>query len=168
MIKQLRQRLLSKKGFSYVFVCVLFLIIMIITAIFIEVIRLNTICTNVRNKFEDSLVAIATENYDKLFATAREGYTASYTYENGTWKNVHGVSKPNIEREIINELNNGEEQQIDDIQNVRFTITQSKSNTGSRFEISGTCDVVIPFIFGIGGNGFTVQVHANAQWTSQF
>ena len=167
MTKQLRQRLLNKKGFSYVFVCVLFLIILIITAVFIEVIRLHTVCSNVRSKFEDSLVAVATENYDKLFATAREGYTASYTYENGSWKNVHGVNKPNIEKEIMNELNKGEERQIDDIKNLKFTITQSKSNTGSRFEISGSCDVVVPFIFGFDGS-LTLTVHANAQWTSQF
>lgn len=167
MINLIRQRLFNKKGFSYFFIAVLFLILIMITAVIIEVIRINTICTNVRNKFENSLVAIATENYDVLFSSARDGYTASYVYSSSSWKNVNGVSKPRIEQEILHELNSGEKNQVNDIKNVEFTINQSKSNTGSRFTITGSCEAVIPFIFAVDGS-FTVEIHANTQWTSQF
>lgn len=165
--QKLLSRLKNNTGFSYVFVAVLLVIAMILTSAVFEVIRINTICANVREKFQDSLVSVLTDNYDSLFSTGRDGYTATYSYNGSSWSNSNNVSAPKIASEVMNALNSGEKKQVNSISNIRFTVTQTFRSSGSRFHVEGSCTANIPFMFAFAGD-FNFTINADTEWVARF
>lgn len=166
-MKNRLKRLSANGGFSYVMTAVLIVAIMMITAAVLEVVRLNAISSNYRDKFEAALVEISVENYRGMYSSARDGFTASYSYNNGTWQNINNVSATRINNRIFNALNGGEENQINSVRNISFTVIQTKGTTNSRFSVTGSCDVEIPFKM-LWNNTIKLHIGADTQWTAQF
>ena len=55
MIKILKKRILSNKGFSYVILSVLMVVILLMGVAIFEIIRINIQAAAVRDKFEDAI-----------------------------------------------------------------------------------------------------------------
>lgn len=163
------KRLCNNKGFSYVFVCVVFIILMMISALIFEFVRLNTIAANIREKFEDALVSISVSNYNSTYASNRDGFTAAYkySYSDGKWSDKNNVSQTNINQTVLRSMNYGEKNQVTDVRNIKFEITQTKGAAGSRFNIEGSCTVDIPFIF-LWTDTVTMNINADTEWIAKF
>ena len=122
-IKQRLFNLGSKKGFSYTFIAVLLLLLMSISMLVWEFVRLGVIVSNSREKFEDSLVVIATERYKEMYSSCRDGYAASFEYDGTGWANNNRLSIPEINNEILRELNSGEKTQVNSASVTSFLLT---------------------------------------------
>lgn len=166
-MKKHLKMLLSNSGFSYVMTAVLLIVVMMIAAAIMEYMRIYAISSACRDKFEDTLVEVSVENYRAMYASARDGFTASYSYNNGTWKNINNVSATRINDRIYNALNAGEELQVNSVSDISFNVNQTKGTSGSRFQVSGTCTVVVPFRW-LWVDTLTLNIGADTEWTSQF
>ena len=175
-IKQRLFNLGSKKGFSYTFIAVLLLLLMSISMLVWEFVRLGVIVSNTREKFEDSLVVIATERYKEMYSSCRDGYAASFEYDGTGWANNNRLSIPEINNEILRELNSGEKTQVNSASVTSFLLTCNRmgnaygtpdANSGIRFKLSGTCAVNIPFKL-LWSDNFNVTIEAETQWISLY
>lgn len=175
-IKCLLKRITGNSGFSYTFICVLMIMLLMISLLIWEYIRLSVIVSNVREKIEDSLVVIATDRYDEMYAACRDGYAATFEYNGSYWTNSNKLSISEIESEILHELNSGEKIQINSVKVLYFTITfnqmgyaagNTAANSGIRFKVSGRCRMNIPFKL-LWSDNFNVTVDAETQWISLY
>ncbi|HBG5350059.1 TPA: hypothetical protein KQG32_003000 [Clostridioides difficile] len=84
-------------------ICIIFVVIMILFCICAEYLRLALITKGVRDAFEKSIIAIATENYDEAYPSLREGYGAAYQLDkDDKWK--ENIDKGNIENKLKESL----------------------------------------------------------------
>ena len=67
MIKILKKRILSNKGFSYVILSVLMIVILLMGVAIFEIIRINIQAAAVRDKFEDAIISMCVENYSEMY-----------------------------------------------------------------------------------------------------
>lgn len=156
----------NNKGMSYFFVMACFIGILALSLVLFEYFRISTISAALRNKFEDALVTISVANYAEIYASNREAFASSYSYYNGQWVNANSVSKRNIETEVFTALNGGEENQITNISNISFSVTESKTRA-SEFRVQGSCNVTLPYVFFWDGE-ITLTIAADTYWQAQF
>jgi len=79
MLKILR----SKSGNSYPLAIAIALSIVIISCGAFEYMRLMLIAQGVRDGVQSAIISVATENYDDVYASLREGYSGGYVNNGG-------------------------------------------------------------------------------------
>ena len=85
MIKILKKRILSNKGFSYVILSVLMIVILLMGVAIFEIIRINIQAAAVRDKFEDGIISMCVENYSEMYQPIRESHASSYAFNGIRW-----------------------------------------------------------------------------------
>ncbi|MDR2559931.1 MAG: hypothetical protein LBC86_10400 [Oscillospiraceae bacterium] len=77
-MKKIINRLAAKDGVSYPFVVCIVLVLLIITLGVCEIIRINIISANIRNKFQAVIISETTDNYVNMYQPLRDGYAGSH------------------------------------------------------------------------------------------
>ena len=114
-------------------------------------------------------MSISVSNYNSTYASNRDGFTAAYkySYSDGKWSDKNNVSQTNIKQTVLRSMNYGEKNQVTDVRNIKFEITQTKGAAGSRFNIEGSCTVDSPFIF-LWTDTVTMNINADTEWIAKF
>ena len=87
MIKnKLIRNIKNKNGNGIIFSCILVLAFMMILAVMLEYSRTYTATENIRDMIESTVSSIATNSYEKVYPSQREGYFSTYEYNGTSWK----------------------------------------------------------------------------------
>jgi hypothetical protein len=173
MIKKLRAKLLDRKGYSYPFIAVLILVFLLIAFGLFETIRANLLASNIRDKFQNAIIAESVLNYDRVYDTMREGYAASYQLAGFSWKESNSTTRNRIMKAITDGFTGGEASQLT-ILHIDFTVEPSavaptdKENS-IKFNVTGTITVEIPYSFAwrdLAPMVFTTEV--KSEWRMMF
>ncbi|MGV8149797.1 MAG: hypothetical protein ACLKAK_08535 [Alkaliphilus sp.] len=76
----------SKDGNAAILACVIVICLMLLFSVISEYLRLKIIAEGVRSAVQSSVISVAVQNYDELFATLREGYSGAFKLDGGSWK----------------------------------------------------------------------------------
>lgn len=173
MMKLLKKRLLSRKGFSYVLTSVMILVIMLITVAVFEVIRLNIQAEAVRNKFQEAIIASCVDNYTEVYQPVRDGYAAGYGNTGTGWNTQNNTMYTNIESYLKDAMNDGEIMQCN-IDFMTFEVTHgdnapSYTPTSEKFAVNGEIWVEIPYRFAW-SELVPISLHltVKSQWRAKF
>ena len=82
-MKKLKRIFKSKRGNSYPLAIAVALAIVIVTTAGFEYMRLMLIAQGVRDGVQSAIISVATENYDDVYASLREGYSGGYVNTGG-------------------------------------------------------------------------------------
>ncbi|KPI52985.1 hypothetical protein KW95_04335 [Clostridioides difficile] len=143
-------------------ICIIVVVIMIFFCICAEYLRLALITKGIRDAFEKSLIAVATENYDETYPCLREGYGAAYQLnKTDEWK--ENVDRGEVENKLKEALKLTEEEghyiKYND-SNVEYTLSDLKvevtnrqlapnnSSKVKKYEVRGSVILKIPPSFG--------------------
>lgn len=75
----------NKKGEAAIMTAVLILALLMLMCAMAEFFRLAVIVQGVRNGLQQSVIAVATTNYDETYNGLREGYSGGYILSGGQW-----------------------------------------------------------------------------------
>ena len=75
---KLKEMIKDKKGMSYPLTVALVLALLIILCVLAEFFRLSIIAYGVRNALQESVISVATTNYNEVYDGLREGYSGGY------------------------------------------------------------------------------------------
>ena len=173
LVKRLRRKFAEKDGISYPFVVCIVLVLLIITFGLIEVVRMNIIASNVRNKFQEVIISETTDNYVKMYQPLRDGYAASYQFTETGWQQSSLTSQTRILNKLNEHFNDGEHSQVI-IEKVSFStlisnIAPTNTETAVQYNVRGEVEVLIPYKFlwaDLPPIRFTVNV--NSTWRQMF
>lgn len=167
------KRIIRNKGMSYPLIAILLLVVMLIGVGIFEIIRLNIASAAIRDKYEDAIISVCVQNYDKMYQPIRESHAASYNYSNNRWLESNRASETQIRQYLNSAMDNGELMQFS-IDDIDFVVTPAKvapSNydTAQKFAISGTMTVTIPYRFAWSQlMPITLTVDVSSQWRAKF
>lgn len=108
MIKILKKRILSNKGFSYVILSVLMIVILLMGVAIFEIIRINIQAAAVRDKFEDAIISMCVENYSEMYQPIRESHASSYAFNGTRWEERHKANEQYIRTYLNKAMSAGE------------------------------------------------------------
>lgn len=162
-----------KKGFSYVMTAVCLIAVLLIGTGIFEVIRINIAAANVRDKFEDAIIATSVSNYAEMYQDVRESHAATYKYNGFRWIECNRTTRSQISDYMHNAMNRGEIAQCT-ITSIDFTVTPAElapydTDTAEKFSVEGTMKVEIPYNFAWGSlppMEFTLNV--KSVWRAKF
>lgn len=173
MMKLLKKRIFSRKGFSYIMASVMIFVTMLIGAAIFEIIRLNIQAAAVRDKFEDAIISMCVENYAQLYQSIREGHAASYGYNGMSWAENNNANTEYIQSYLNTAMNSGEIMQCD-IESMTYNVepgvlAPSDAGTADKFSVTGTIVINIPYRFAWSDlQPVTMQLDVKSQWRAKF
>lgn len=74
-MRKIRKLVMDKKGMSYPLTVALVLALLIALCVLAEFFRLSIIAYGVRNALQESVISVATTNYNEVYDGLREGYS---------------------------------------------------------------------------------------------
>ena len=77
-MRKIRKLVMDKKGMSYPLTVALVLALLIALCVLAEFFRLSIIAYGVRNALQESVISVATTNYNEVYDGLREGYSGGY------------------------------------------------------------------------------------------
>lgn len=169
----LKKRIFSNKGFSYVILSVLMIIVLLIGVAVFEIIRLNIQAGAVRDKFEDAIISMCVENYAQMYQPIREGNAASYGYNGTRWIEQNNANERYIRNYLNEAMSNGEIMQCE-IESIDFSVTSADlapvdTDTSQKFSVSGTITIRIPYRFAWDELApISMRLNVKSQWRALF
>lgn len=169
IIKKLRQ----KKGLSYPFIVCLVLVLLVILLGVCEVIRLNVISANVRNKFQAVIISETTDNYIKMYQPLRDGYAASYNYSASGWQKSTLTTNSRIRNSLNADFNAGELSQVT-VESISYSthtsaVAPSDAYNAVQFNVRGQVIVSVPYKFlWVDLPPVRLTVNVNSTWRQMF
>jgi hypothetical protein len=149
--QKIKNRLQQKDGMSYPFIACLVLVLLIIMFGVVEVVRVNIIASNVRDKAQATIISETTSNYVMMYQPLRDGYAAPFQYSDSGWQQSSLTTRNRIQNTLTEHLNDGEHSQVV-IESVDFStlisnIAPSGSDPAVQFTVRGEVVVLIPHRF---------------------
>ena len=83
---KLKKMIKDKKGMSYPLTVALVLALLIALCVLAEFFRLSIIAYGVRNALQESVISVATTNYNEVYDGLREGYSGGYFMTGDCWE----------------------------------------------------------------------------------
>lgn len=172
-MKSLTKKLRQKDGLSYPFIVCLVLVLLIMVLGVCEVIRLNIISANVRNKFQEVIISETTDNYIKMYQPLRDGYAASYQYNGSGWQQNSVTTNNRIRNSLNNYFSGGESSQVT-VQSVSYsintsTVAPSNAYTALQYNVRGQVVVIVPYKFLWADlPPIRLTVNVNSTWRQMF
>ena len=173
MTRKLVMKLRQKDGISYPFVACLTLALLVIAFGVFEIIRMNIIAANVRDKFQAVIVSETTRNFSNMYQPVRDGYAASFQNNGSGWQ-VNSITTRNRVLNTLNtHFNTSEHSQVT-IHSVDFAVDMVTSAPvgGSptvQYNLSGELIISVPYKFlwaNLPPIQMTVNVHST--WREMF
>ncbi|MBP0984075.1 MAG: hypothetical protein J6A19_10160 [Oscillospiraceae bacterium] len=169
----LKKRILSCKGFSYVILSVLMIVILLMGVAIFEIIRINVQAGAVRDKFEDAIISMCVENYTQMYQPIRESHAASYEYNGSRWIENNKANEQYIRTYLNNAMSAGEIMQCE-IVSVDFDVESadlapSNTETAQKFSVSGSLTIRIPYRFAWEELApISLKLDVKSQWRALF
>ena len=170
MIKILKKRILSNKGFSYVILSVLMIVILLMGVAIFEIIRINIQAAAVRDKFED---AICVENYSEMYQPIRESHASSYAFNGTRWEERHKANEQYIRTYLNKAMSAGEIMQCE-IVSISFDVDSPSvapvdTDTAKKYAISGSITIKVPYRFAWQELApISLKLDVKSQWRALF
>ncbi|SHH58904.1 hypothetical protein [Sporanaerobacter acetigenes] len=88
MTKIFKNKLREKEGGMFILIVSILLIALIVLAGVSEYMRLQIIAKGVRDAVQSAVISVSTENYENVYSSSREAYSAGYKYDENEeeWK----------------------------------------------------------------------------------
>lgn len=172
-MKLLKKRILNCKGFSYVILSVLMIVILLIGVAIFEIIRLNIQAGAVRDKFEDAIISMCVENYTQMYQPIRESHAASYGYNGTRWIENNKANENYIRTYLQNAMSSGEIMQCE-IVSVDFDVESAdlapeNTDTAQKFAVTGSITIRIPYRFAWEELApISMKLNVKSQWRAKF
>lgn len=172
-LRYCHRRLAGKDGASYPFIVCIVLVLLIITLGVCEIIRVNIISANIRNKFQAAIISETTSNYSMMYQPLRDGYAASHQNSGSGWVQSSLPSQQRITNRLNENFSGGEAGQLT-VQGVNFTVhtapvAPADAYNAVQFNVRGEVVVQVPYRFlwrGLPPMQLTVNV--NSTWRQMF
>ncbi len=163
---------------GYITLMVLMLVAVMISTVVFEYLRIKEQLSTIERSLENALVSYATDNWDEIYKSAREGYSGGYKLEDektGNW--IEHLDSDKIRGELISELKlnfsmekivTGDTaykiKKLDTyLQNVSF-----KDKTNNLYIVS-EATVTVPIITGFKSSpAFEVTIKAKSRYQNKF
>lgn len=172
-MKLLKKRVLSCKGFSYVLLSVIMIVVLLVGVAIFEIIRLNIQAGAVRNKFEDAIISMCVENYTQMYQPVRESHAASYGYNGSRWVENNKANERYIRTYLNKAMSDGEIMQCE-IVSVDFDVESAdlapgNVDTAQKYAVSGSIVVRVPYRFAWEDLApITMRLDVKSQWRAKF
>lgn len=85
-MKKIRQIYRDRKGMSYLMTIAMILALLIVLCALAEYFRLSVIAYGVRSALQESVISVATGNYNEVYDGLREGYSGGYYMTGDSWE----------------------------------------------------------------------------------
>ena len=163
----------QNEGLSYPFIACLVLVLLIMSLGLCEVIRLNIISANVRNKFQAVIISETTDNYVNMYQPIRDGYASSYQNSGSGWQQSSLTSRNRIQSSLNAAFTGGEMSQVT-VENVNFstlvsTIAPLDSYNAVQYTVRGQVVVTVPYRFLWSDlPPIRLTVNVNSTWRQMF
>lgn len=156
---KLKKAVMDKRGMSYPLTAALVLVLLLALCVLAEFFRLSVIACGVRNSLQESVISVATTNYDEVYDGLREGYSGGYFMTGDCWEETfdYGDVYTQLDRLLgtnpdgsyhVKWLGNGYEYRITGLQVVISNAPFAPGNAGQNFEADVSVQLEIPLSFG--------------------
>ncbi|SES65335.1 hypothetical protein [[Clostridium] polysaccharolyticum] len=155
-VVKMRQILKKNDGSTVIDVAVWVLVMLIIFSVAFEYIRVQIICYNLKDTFENEIQTVLSENYDEVYAGFRESRAVGGQFEGGP----EGAAEDNEEPEWIDLNDSGDvEQEIEDllamdsledpngsfeIRDIKVKVRNGSDTDTGKYEVNGSMKVLVP------------------------
>ena len=173
MKKLLKKRILNHKGFTYVVLSVLMIVILLIGVAIFEIIRINIQAGAVRDKFEDAIISMCVDNYKQMYQPIRESYAASWSFTGGEWIENNSANEQYIRSYLSKAMNAGEIMQCD-ITSIEFNVrpaqlAPSDPDSSQKYSVAGKIKLSIPYRFAWDSlPPISLTLDVKSQWRAMF
>lgn len=173
MIKILKKRILSNKGFSYVILSVLMIVILLMGVAIFEIIRINIQAAAVRDKFEDAIISMCVENYSEMYQPIRESHASSYAFNGTRWEERHKANEQYIRTYLNKAVSAGEIMQCE-IVSISFdvdspSVAPADTDTAKKYAVSGSITIKVPYRFAWQELApISLKLDVKSQWRAMF
>lgn len=172
-MKLLKKRICSNKGFSYVILSVLMIVILLIGVAVFEIIRIYIQAGTVRDKFEDAIISMCVENYTQMYQPIRESHASSYEYNGSRWIENNKANEHYIRTYLNKAMNAGEIMQCE-IVSVSFdvkspSVAPTNTDSAEKYAVSGSITIKIPYRFAWQELApISLKLDVKSQWRAMF
>lgn len=173
MKKLLKKRIFSSKGFSYVMLSVLMIVVLLIGVAVFEIIRIYIQAGAVRDKFEDAIISMCVENYTQMYQPIRESYASSYEYNGSRWIENNKANEHYIRTYLSKAMNAGEIMQCE-IVSVSFDVKSpivapTDTDSAEKYAVYGSITIKIPYRFAWQELApISLKLDVKSQWRAMF
>lgn len=173
MIKILKKRIFSNKGFSYVILSVLMIVILLMGVAIFEIIRINIQAATVRDKFEDAIISMCVENYSEMYQPIRESHASSYAFNGIRWEERHKANEQYIRTYLNKAMGAGEIMQCE-IVPISFnvdspSVAPADTDTAKKYAVSGSITIKVPYRFAWQELApISLKLDVKSQWRALF
>lgn len=156
VVKKIKQVLKQNDGSTMIDVAVWVFAMLIIFSVVFEYIRVQIICYNLKDTFENEIQTVLSENYDEVYAGFRESMAIGGQFQGGP----EGASDDEEEPEWIDLNDSGDvEQEIEEllaldsledpngsfeIKDIKVRVRNGKDSDTGKYEASGSMKIVVP------------------------
>ncbi len=156
------QKLISNdRGNALPLACVIVVVLLLTSTVIIEYLRLSIIADNVRDALRSSAISVATENYDEVYNSLREGYSGGYIKtEQDVWQQALDIGDIYFELDKILDLDDihikwaGQNQEYK-LSNLRVNVMNTPlapndASTSKKLKVQAQIMLEVPLSFGWG------------------
>lgn len=158
-MKKLKKMIRDNKGMSYPLTVALVLALLITLCTLAEFFRLSIIAYGVRKGLQESVISVATTNYNEVYDGLREGYSGGYFMTGGGWEETldYGDVYTQLDRLLgtgsegayhVKWQENGYEYRITNLNVVINNAPFAPGNANRNFEADVSVQLEIPLSFG--------------------
>jgi hypothetical protein len=135
----------------YPFAVCIVLALLIMTLGICEFIRVNIICSNVRDKFQEVIISETTDNYGNMYQPVRDGYASSYRNSGGGWHQGSVTTSNRIRGSLNDYFNSSEHGQVS-VEKVDYSVEATvlapdDPESAVKYNVKGELVILIPFRF---------------------
>ncbi len=156
---KLKEIIKDKKGMSYPLTVSLVLALLIALCVLVEFFRLSIIAYGVRNALQESVISVATTNYNEVYDGLREGYSGGYFMTGDCWEETldYGDVYTQLDRLLgtnpdgahhVKWQGNGYEYRVTDLNVSISNALFAPGNASTNFEADVSVQLEIPLSFG--------------------
>lgn len=173
MMRSLKKRILNNKGFSYVILSVLMIVILFMGVAIFEIIRIYIQAGAVRDKFEDAIISMCVENYTQMYQPIRESHASSYGFNGTRWEENHQANEHYIRTYLNKAMSAGEIMQCEII-SISFDvdspgIAPSNTDAAQKYAVSGSITIKVPYRFAWQELApISLKLDVKSQWRALF
>jgi hypothetical protein len=184
-LKKFSKKLKEKDGSSIIYMVVIFLIAMILLSISYEFIRMQIIANNIRDAYERSILTVAADNYNEVYAGFRDKEYIGGEFEGGPagggdknelaeWVAMNDYG--NIKEELMELLSLKEDGRfiLSDkdkykLSDMKVEVKNGEYSSNTRYQIKGTLKLTIPFYFNkVFISDIVIPIHVNSAYTAKY
>lgn len=156
---KLKKMIKDNKGMSYPLTVALVLVLLMTLCVLAEFFRLSIITYGVRNVLQESVISVATTNYNEVYDGLREGYSGGYFMIGDCWEEIldYGDVYTQLDRQLgtnpdgayhVKWQRNGYEYRVTNLNVSISNAPFAPDNADINFEVDVSVQLEVPLSFG--------------------